>query len=79
MLGIVLACEVPLAIRVGAALLLLLLLLLCSAPSFDGGGVGVGVRESEMMRLLWSCANGEGAIRRGSIFDIGGVEEAFRG
>lgn len=76
MLGIVLACEVPLAIRVGVALLLLLLL--CSASSCFSGCGGVGGRGSGMV-LLWFCVNGDGAIRRGSILDIGGVEEGFRG
>lgn len=76
MLGIVLACEVPLAIRVGVALLLLLLL--CSVPSCFSGCGGVGDRESEMMFWLWSCVNGDGAMRRGSILDMGGVEDGFR-
>lgn len=76
MLGIVLACEVPLAIRVGVALLLLLLL--CSVPSCFSGCGGVGDRESEMMFWLCSCVNGDGAMRRGSILDMGGVEDGFR-
>lgn len=77
MLGIVLACEVPLAIRVGVALLLLLLLL-CSASSCFSGCDGVGGRGSGI-GWLWLCVNGDGAMRRGSILDIGGVEEGFRG
>lgn len=65
MLGIVLACEVPSALAG-----------FISAPSCLGGN---GDGDLDVVAFWFcSCAKGDGAMSRGSIFDVGGVEEELR-
>ena len=45
---------------------------------FDGAGEGVLVLEPPVRAgRLWCCESGDGFMRRGSIFDIGGVDEGL--
>ena len=65
MLGIVFAWETPWSLGVGVL-----------EYSRLGCG-GEGVRRAVAPERFWCCDRGDGAISRGSIFDMGGVDDGL--
>ena len=65
MLGMVLACETPTSRGVGVLVY----------SRFGCGGDGV--LDLMIFSKVWCWDKGDGAMRRGSIFDIGGVDDGL--